>query len=425
MKRMTRWTRWLLIGALVGGFAGVTRAESDVEILLNMLVENGTLTPVQAGQVRRQIAETKETRNKQLAKEIVPDSARNWKWGGDLRLRNESRNRTGTGQDVNRQRIRFRYGFDANVADHLKVGARLATVSTTDPVSTNQTFDQSFNHNAFVLDRAFTEYTPELPGITEAKLSGGKIENPFWLVGPMGWDDDLNFDGAAVHLSNDLSPMATLFTNDGVFLLQSGITEAASLWSTQGGLTLKPFPEAEDELLKGLKLTAAISYHDYKNVTNPLSESTALTTAGGSKGNTSGIRDLNLLNPTFELGSQCKDVPFSLFGDWVHNTAVASGNNNGGFLLGVKAGKARMPFDLLKGWEAGYFFERLEPDATFGAFTDSDFGNGGTNHLGHVWWVKLAAMKSSSVQLKYFTTKEVTGSKSHADTFQADWLTKF
>ncbi len=418
--------RWLLIGALVlGCLPRVAQAESEVEILLDALVQNGTITPVQAGQIRRQIAETKETRNKQMAKEIVPDSARNWKWGGDIRLRNEYRNRTGTGQDVNRQRVRFRYGFDAKVTDNLKVGARLATGSTTDPVSTNQTFDQSFNHNAFVLDRAFAEYTPEIPGITELKLSGGKVENPFWLVGPLVWDDDLNFDGAAVHLAEDLSPTASVFTNNGVFLLQSGITEAASLWSTQGGVMLKPFPDSEEELLKNLKLTGAIAYHDYKNVTNPLSESTALTTAGGLKGNTSGIRDLNLLNPTFELGSQYMDVPFGVFSDWVHNTAISSGNNNEGFMVGVKAGKARIPFDLLKGWEVGYFFQRLEPDAAFGAFTDSDFGNGGTNHLGHVWWLKLATLKNSSIQLKYFTTKEVTGSKNHADTFQTDWVTKF
>ncbi|MBI3324759.1 MAG: putative porin [Candidatus Omnitrophica bacterium] len=418
--------RWLLIGVMVlGCLSGVAQAESEMDILLDVLVQNGTITPVQAGQIRRQVAETKEARNKQLAKELVPDSARNWKWGGDIRLRQESRNRTGTGQDVNRQRIRFRYGFEAKVTDRFKVGARLASGATNDPVSTNQTFDQSFNHNNFLLDRAFAEYTPELPGITEVKLSGGKIENPFWLVGPLVWDDDLNFDGAAVRLSQDLGPMATVFTNDGVFLLQSGITEAASLWSTQGGIVLKPSPDSEDELMKNFKLTAALSFHDYKNVTNPLSESSAITTAGGLKGNTTGIRDLNLLNPTFEVGSQYRDVPFGLFGDWIHNTAISKGNNNEGFMIGLKAGKARIPFDLLKGWEGGYFFERLEPDATFGAFTDSDFGNGGTNHLGHVWWIKLATLKNSSVQLKYFTTKQLTGSKNHADTFQADWVTKF
>jgi len=425
---MKSWMRWLLMGALAFScFPQAARAESEVDILLDALVKNGTITPVQAGQIRRQITETKEERNKLIAKEIVPDSARNIKWSGDMRLREEYLNQTGTGTNVNRQRFRFRLGMDAKVTDNLKVGARLASGSTTNPISTNQTFNTSFNHNTIVIDRAFVEYAPELPGVTEFKITGGKIANPFWVVGPLVWDDDLNFDGAAVHLGEDFGPMVNVFTNDGVFALQSGITEAASLWSTQGGVVFKPFPDSEEEVLKNIKLTGAVSYHDYKNVTHPLSESTAITTAGGLAGNTPGIADLNLFNPTFELSSQYLDVPFGMFGDWVHNfgQSTTKSNNTNGFMLGVKAGKARIPFDLRKGWEAGYFFERLEPDATFGAFTESDFGNGGTNHIGHVWWFKFATLKNSAIQLKYFTTKQITGVKNFVDTFQADWVTSF
>jgi len=290
-------------------------------------------------------------------------------------------------------------------------------------VSANQSFDVSFNKVNFLLDRAFIEYSPELAGLEEFHVTGGIIENPFWGVGQLVWDDDLNFDGAAVHLAKTLGPV-TFFTNDGVFSLQTDITEAAALWSTQGGLIIKPFPDSSQVLLKNLKVTGALAYHDYQNVTNPLSESTALATAGGLKGNTSGIADLNLLNPTFEVTSQYQDIPFGLFGDFIHNTALASSNNNG-FQLGLKVGKARVPFDLKKGWEGGYYFERLEPDATLGAFTDSDFGNGGTNHLGNVWWVKFAVLKNSSLQLKYLSAEELKGSKNHVDTFQADWVTKF
>ena len=434
---MSGWRRWVVAGALVlGGLPGAAQAESEVDILLNKLVEKGVLSGVEAGQIRREISETKETRNKQLAKEIVPDSTRNWKWGGDIRLRNDYRNRTGSGQDINRQRIRFRYGFDATVSDDLRVGARLATGSTTDPVSTNQSFSNAFNHKNFVLDRAFVEYEPEVPGITNTKLAGGIIENPFWVVSPLVWDDDLNFDGAAVHLDKGLGPMATLFTNDGVFSLQTDVTEAATLWSTQGGAILKPFPDAEDELIKHIKITSALAYHDYRNVTSPLTENAAFLQAGGGgttptdpvpaaqlKGNTAGVQDFNLLNPSLEIGSQWAEIPFGIFGDWVHNMSVESGND--GFQIGVKVGKASVPFDLKKGWEGGYFFERLAPDAVFGPFADSDFGNGGTNHRGHVWWVKLATLKNSTIQLKYFNTQELKGSKNHADTFQADWVTTF
>lgn len=416
--------RWLLAGALaLGCLPGTALAETEVDILLNKLVEKGILSNVEAGEIRHEISETREARNKELAKDIVPESARNWKWSGDLRLRHEYRNQTGSGQNVNRDRIRFRYGFDAKVADDLRVGARLATGNTTSPISTNQTFDTAFNHKNFLLDRAFVEYHPELPGLDEFRVSGGMIENPFWTVGQLVWDDDLNFDGAAVHLAKAIGPV-TVFTNDGVFWLQTDITEAATLWSTQGGVMVRPFGKDASDPLKSLQATAALAYHDYKNVTNPLSESTALTTAGGLRGNTSGLADMNILNPTFELTSQYQDIPFGLFGDVIHNTALASSNNNG-FQLGLRAGKARVPFDLRKGWEGGYYFERLEPDATLGAFTDSDFANGGTNHRGNVWWVKLAVLKNSTLQLRYLSGVEVKGAKSHVDTLQADWVTKF
>lgn len=415
-----RW--WGVIGVWLVGWAPMTAWASDVDILLDKLVARNILTSTDAKEIREEMKQAHTVNTEQLAKEIVPDSARRWTWNGDIRLRNEYRNRTGTGQDVNRQRIRFRYGFEAKVAEGLKVGARLATGNTTDPISTNQSFDTSFNHKAIVLDRAFVTYAPAVMEGLDLKLTGGIVENPFWIVSQLVWDDDLNFDGAAVHLAKTLGPV-TLFTNDGIFPLQTGITEAATLWSSQGGIAITPFAQSKNEIRQHLKATAAVAYHDYKNVTNPLSESSAVTTAGGSKGNNSDIQDLNLFNPTLEVASQYAEIPFSAFSDWVHNTAAESGDN--GFQIGFRVGRASVPFDLKKGWEGGYYFERLEPDATFGAFTDSDFGNGGTNHRGHAWWVKLATLKSSSVQLKYFNTQELKGAKNHADTFQADWVTKF
>ncbi len=432
---MAHWRAWLLVSAVsMGGFVGVASAASEVDILLNKLVEKGILTSEDAGQIRREVAaEAKAEQNPQVAKETLPDSSRNWKWGGDIRLRHESRNRTGTGTDVNRERIRFRYGFEAKVADDLKVGARLATGSTADPISTNQTFNTAFNHKTIVLDRAFVEYSPQVPGISKTKLTGGIIENPFWGVGQLVWDDDLNFDGAAAHLEKEIGP-AMLFTNNGLFSIQTDITEAVALWATQGGVILKPFPGSEDELLKNFKLTGALAYYDYQNLTRGLSKQTvtgitnAVTSAGGFKGNSNAgglflAQDFNLLNPTIEVTSQYATIPFGFFGDWVHNTAVTSAGN--GFQIGLKLGKASVPFDLKKGWEAGYYYEQLAPDATFGAFTDSDFGNSGTNHNGHVYWVKLATLKNSNFQFKYFNTHENRGSKNNADTIQMDWVTKF
>ena len=140
-----RWGWWLVAGLLaVGGVACRAAASSEVGILLDKMVKKGLLTQQEADEVRSEVIETKEDRNKALAKEIVPLWTQNLQWSGDLRLRNESRNPTGN-PTLNRQRIRFRLGLDAKVTNALKVGARLATGSSSDPVGTNQSFNTSFN----------------------------------------------------------------------------------------------------------------------------------------------------------------------------------------------------------------------------------------------------------------------------------------
>jgi polyhydroxyalkanoate synthesis regulator phasin len=416
------WKQWLVAGLLaVSGFPGSAYASSEVGILVDKLVKKGVLSPQEADEVRSEVVETREARNKALAKEIVPQWARNWQWSGDIRLRSETRNLTDS-PTVNRQRIRVRLGLDAKVTPHLKASARLATGSSTDPVATNQSFSTSFNRVSFLLEQAYLAYTPEVAGLDQFKLAGGLLPNPFWTVGQLVWDVDLNFHGAAASVGKEIGP-ADLFVNSGVFSLQTDITESASLWSLQGGAVLHPFTQFTAEVLNNFTLTGALAYYDYKNVTNPLTESTARTTAGGFKGNTTGVQDYNLLNPTLQVASQVDGVPWKLYGDWVHNTAVAAGGD--GFQLGVAVGKAKKPFDLKEGWEAGYYFERLEPDATFGAFTSSDFGGGGTNHLGNVWWLKLATLKNSDLTLSYYAIREVKRPKSHEDRLQVDWLTKF
>jgi hypothetical protein len=97
-------------------------------------------------------------------------------------------------------------------------------------------------------------------------------------------------------------------------------------------------------------------------------------------------------------------------------------------------GKATVPWSLTKGWEAGYMFERLEPDAAFDEFVDSDFGGGGTNRRGNVIWVTLATLKNSTFGAKYFfkqdTLKNFGSGASltrefREDRLQLDWVTKF
>ena len=422
-----RWWRWGFVAVwMLAGAPRVAQASSEMELLLNKLVEKGILTSTEATQIRQEVAAEQNDQAasaKPAAKESASAASPNWQWNGDLMLRHEFRNRTGSGQNTTRQRVRLRVGFDAKVSEHLKAGARLATGSASDPISTLQTFNTSFNRVTFLVDRAYLEYTPMLHGLTETKITGGIIENPFWTPSQLVWDEDLNFDGAALHLAKHIGSVR-LAANSGLFALQSDMTETAALWSVQGVASVQPFADATEEALKQLKLTGSLAYHDYQNVTRGKSSATAMATAGGTKGNNATLRDVNLINPAVQLATQIAGFPVTTYADYVHNTAAVAGQNDG-VQLGVSVGQATVPWDLKHGWQAGYFFERLEPDATFGAFTYSDFGGSGTNHRGHLWWMKLATLKNSYLILKYVNTRELKGAKNHFDTVQIDWLTKF
>ncbi|HEX9779758.1 MAG TPA: putative porin [bacterium] len=420
---MRRWAWCLAVG--VAGLlcvSGAAAAQSEVDILLDTLVDKGILTHVEAGLIRREISETSSARNAQVAKDVVPAWSRNWKWKGDIRLRNEYRDRSAS-TNVNRQRVRFRVGFDAKVADTLKATGQIATGSTSDPVSTNDSFDDSFNKKPFNLDLAYLTYTPEIMGIDETKMTGGIMPNPHVTHSPLVWDGDLNFDGVAAKITKEFGDSA-VFAMAQLSSLDTDIHESSQMWSMQVGASGKLLAGSDEDILDHLKLEGAVSWINYGDVRAGGGENGAIGAAGGLKGNLlASVHDWNLINPTGAISTKVNGIPVKLYADWVHNTASTEYDN--GYLFGAKVGKAKKPWDLKEGWEAGYFFERIDPNATFGAFTDSDFGGGGTNHKGHVYYVTLATLKNSTLTLKYLDTQQVTGSKSHFDTLQADWVTKF
>ena len=97
-----------------------------------------------------------------------------------------------TQDDRDRLRLRARLGITAKVNDMVTVGLRMATGSTSDRVSTNQTLGQNFNRYQFLLERAFVKMDP-----TEwVSISAGRFANP-WFSTDLTWSDNLNFEGAA------------------------------------------------------------------------------------------------------------------------------------------------------------------------------------------------------------------------------------
>ncbi|MBN1587093.1 MAG: putative porin [Candidatus Omnitrophica bacterium] len=414
---MRKWTA-LAAAFLVACFLSPSQLfASEVDVLLDKLVEKGLLTRADAEEVRGEMkAESRAAISSTEDVAVVKTAGPEWKVSGDIRLRNEYRERTGS-TSQNRQRVRFRVGVDAKISDELKVGARVATGSLTDPVSTNQTFDDTFVKKNFNLDRAYIKWTPDTESSVKVMAEGGIFGNPFHTVSPMIWDDDLSFAGVAGKLTHE-GEIGDVFLVLGVFPVDSDGygSDAPTLYSTQLGASVKPFENARSEFAGNLKVTGAFAFHIFQNTANKAIINT-------QTGNTAAASDFNEFNPSIQLDTKIAAVPFKLFADYVNNDG--GGSQDTGYLVGFKLGKAKEPWSLKKGVEVGYFYEKLEADAAFDAFVDSDFGSGGTNHKGHKVWLKLATLENSSLQFAYFDTKAVTGAVADNDTFQVDWVTKF
>lgn len=427
---MKRRVMWIVVGAVLaaGGLVGTADAASEVDILLDKLVEKNILTNVEAGTIRQEIAQSKQGGASAAVKDVVPKDAQRITLSGDLRLREEYRDRTNA-SNANRQRMRFRFGAKAAVSEQLEVGARLVTGGaagdlneSSEPVSTNQTFSDTFAKRNFNLDTAYVKYAPAWPveGLSTV-LWGGLFENPF-VSTPLIWDGDLAFSGAATQLAYTAGPVAPFLTL-GVFPIDSdGFgTDNPNLWAVQGGLTLTPGLATGTEVLDHLKVRTALAYYDYQNV----DKHAIVNTQSGNTNDAGSVtsKDFNELNPLIELSSSALGVPVALWSDFVTNTHASA--QDSGYQFGLKLGKASKPFSLTEGWEAGYFYERLEADAVFDGFADSDFGGGGTNTQGHAYWLTLASLKNSTIGARFINAKEVKGAKTHENRVQVDWVTKF
>ncbi len=443
---MRQWFQGgLVAGMVLLAAAPAARAAVDVELLLDKLVQKQVLTREEANELRTEMAEYKDANTQQLAKEVVPKWVQSLTLSGDVRLRQENFWRDPVTQNTSttdpasnsthtrqRQRMRLRFGAKAKVNDQVEAGLRFSTGTALDPVSINQTMQNTFDKKALFVDQAYvklstagTEWAQTLP----ATVWGGKFESPFYSTG-LVWDPDVTFEGTAVSVTPKWGP-TDWFLTSGVFPIDEIATKGGDpvLYAGQVGTNWIVWPAQPGEWLSGLSLKGGLAYYDYANMENTVD---TFTNQLGNTGTYSGgtapsftlfrpANDFNELDLLAEANTQLWGQPLKLHADYVKNTAVA--DNDKGFQLGAKLGKAERP----GAWELAYYFQRLEPDAVFGLFADSDFGEGGTNRWGNVYSASIGTLKNSLLKSTLFVTNEVTGpTEDRAITrLQVDWVTKF
>jgi hypothetical protein len=296
-------------------------------------------------------------------------------WGGDLRYRNERIDEHSKDARF-RNRIRARLTAKGNVQEELSYSLRLASGST-DPVSTNQSFDSGFSTKGLNLDLAYLTYKTKM-----AKVMAGKMRNPFYKPGKteLIWDGDLSPEGMTIHI-----PLHMFFANFGYFWTEERSTAPDStLHGAQIGI---------DHKGDFLGVVFGLSYFDYLRLRG---ESTLFDTTD-SFGNSTIAgnykNDFNLAEAFLEISLKTK-IPVKIYADYVKNTE--GGEDDTGYLAGFSLGK-KIKFS--------YNYRKVEKDAVVGVFTDSDFGGGGTDHKGHELGLSYSPSKKTKFAFSHFVNK--------------------
>jgi len=392
----------------------------QADALVDMLQKKGLLTQREANEVKDQLMS--DIREQMPATKM---SIGGWldelKFGGDARVRYEtsferaSPQTTGTFPEVDRTRFRYRlrFGATAKAGDWL-AGLRLASGDTAGPaadaISTNTSFDQFGGKKPINVDLAYITYEPNQ--ISGLRLTGGKFENTFW-ESDMVYDGDLTPEGFTEQYTYKFNDQYGLFANFGQWILAEDNTTAnngtisrgedAFMYGFQVGHTWKIVP-------KEWELKQAVAIYNYEGLQNQAA-SAANTFTGASIRNSLTTTaagtvvfakdyDIFAINNELKIGILPK-LPITLQGEYINNLAANEFQN--GYKVGFKLWDAKT-----KGqYEVGYWYEYLEADANLSLFSDSDFGQGGTNTKGHILKAKYNMTDWASVGFAFWHVENV------------------
>ncbi len=333
------------------------------------------------------------------------------------------------------------------------------------------------------LDRAFIKYQHSTDANNSFSFLVGRFDNPFFNVSELQWDEDVGFDGVAFKGRYEVSTGMTAFLNGGLFPIfntdlnfpDNSAAKISStdkyLYAAQVGFEFKP--------TKNIEAKFGAAYYYFQNVSGKLSNPYVplnATDAGSTdnrrplfaqKGNT--YMPLRNITPTalngfgttnqfqyYGLASSFQNLALngridfnnyeplqvSLVGEYVKNLAfnkaainsVAVNNRSGGGLgafdgsdtawyLGVTAGKPI--FEKRGDWTTSLSYRYLGSDAVMDAFTDSNFGGGGTNMKGYTLSAAMALSRSARVGVSWMSASQAAGPTLNADVFMFDLSVRF
>jgi hypothetical protein len=361
-------------------------------------------------------------------------------------------------EDRNRLRARLRLAMDAKVTEGVKVGMRLSSGNTSDPVSTNQTMGNNFEPYSVILDRAFIKVNSKNNEVT---FWGGRMASP-WLGSDLIYDGDLNFDGLAAtyrplqsdSMEND-ERMLDVFVTFGAFPLDEVELSSHDKWlyGFQTGINWR--------FMNQNSLDFAVSYYDYHNIEGVRNESnsnlrdftapdllgtgnTLFNIANGSNPDDTLLAlaaDYNLANVYMRYNiARFAPINVGFTFDYVKNIGYKqddvldrTGGTNGLISVSGNAdGEAHVKGYMFRidlgwpnirqrdNWNISMAYRYLERDAVLDIFADSDFRGGGTDNKGYIIQGQYALDDNTWMTLKLISADEVDGPPYGQETVQLD-----
>ncbi len=339
----------------------------------------------------------------QLDKLKLSDTVQSIKFAGDLRLRNDVSAKRGAGQN-NRGRLRYRlrFGPEIELPENLTAIIRLGS-GTGEQVSTNQSYDNLGAQKAIWLDLMYLRWKPMLNDDAMTSLHAGRMQNPLWRTysSDVVWDDDFNPEGFGESIEWVLpGPDMSVFANGLQAVADEDSNSGKNQWvfSSQFGV--------EKTLPLESRLRVAGAYHKWSDENR--SSFGQVTVQDGNRRLTNGslAARFGVGEVTGQLSSWIGSVPLAFqatvirnFGQ-VHNDNIQGPIGRDGYQAGLIIGSAKA-----KGqWEAAYFKKYSQIDSTVADVADSDFGDGGTNRVGHIAWIAYAPRDWMVLKVKGFVT---------------------
>lgn len=392
-------------------------------------------------------------------------------------------------QNRDRARLRARVGTEIMLGDGFNGGIRLATGDSNSPTSTNQTLGGSggnFSKYAVWLDRAFVSYDAGPGDGEELKFMLGRFDNPFMSTEIM-WDDDLGFDGLAVRGKVKINDSVGTFFTAGYFPVYNtdfnfASNQPAKFESTDKWLTGAQFG-IDWKITSELTAKVGASYYDYSKIQGKLSspfipltdkdagDTDSTRPSFAQRGNTyMALRNIDNSTAANDFGNKYQyqyyglaadfrnltvtgrldydhfdPVRISLLGEVTKNIAFDSADINGVAVNNRGPGTTKKigafeggdtawniafqvgnpALEKLWDWQAGVGYRYVESDAVVDAFTDSDFGGGGTNVQGFTLGGNVALTKAVRAGLRWMSSDEIAGPPLSSDILQIDLNAKF